>query len=94
VTSKDTPSVGEPELEQPLLNVLEYVKATPQSRVTFVRQALNDHFDALGRPPRLMNYVSDLNWVYVNEPWEDALWFRYFWEKEHQGEPWPIEAER
>lgn len=59
-----------------------------------VQYAVNKRFNDLGGPtsvPRLMNYVSAVNWGYDDAPWEDAIFFRYFWQREHPGEPWPCE---
>ncbi|TVV45495.1 hypothetical protein [Thalassolituus sp. C2-1] len=59
-----------------------------------VQMAINKNFDDLGGvngAPRLMNFVSHVNWAYDNTPWEDADFFKYHWEKEHPGEPWPLE---
>lgn len=61
-----------------------------------VQDALNDRFHALGGPrgaPRMMSFVSDVNWVYDDTPWSHADFFRYHWEREHPTEPWPL-AER
>jgi hypothetical protein len=56
-----------------------------------VQEAANRRFELAGgeRAPRLMNWISDVNWVYDDSPWEDAVFFRYFWDKEHPGERWP-----
>ncbi|BCD88140.1 hypothetical protein PSm6_45470 [Pseudomonas solani] len=57
-----------------------------------VKDAINDWFQAQGgrySVPRLMNYVSDVNWVYHDSPWDSADFFLYHWEREHPGEPWP-----
>ncbi len=57
-----------------------------------VQDAVNEHFGKLGGvngAPRLMNFVSDVNWVYSDAPWEDAMFFEYYWNKEHPGEDWP-----
>lgn len=56
-----------------------------------VREAANRRFSLArgAEVPRLMNWLSDINWVYDDAPWEDADFFQYFWNKEHPGEPWP-----
>lgn len=62
-----------------------------------VKEAVNRHFKELGGPskvPRLIGFVSDINWVYEEEPWEDAIFFKYHWEREHPNEPWPISNSR
>lgn len=63
-------------------------------RYAEVQNAVNADFEQRGGPskvPRLMNYVSDINWVFDDSPWEDALFFKYYWQKEHPHEPWPCE---
>jgi hypothetical protein len=65
-------------------------------RYVEVLNTLNHHFDLLGGTntgagARLMNFVSDVNWVYDGAPWEHAVFFKYYWEKEHPDEPWPID---
>ena len=56
-----------------------------------VRDAANLRFERAGgvRAPRLMNWISHINWVYDDAPWEDADFFQYFWQQEHPGEAWP-----
>ena len=57
-----------------------------------VQTAVNEWFTAQGGKhlaPRLMGYISSLNWVYEESPWEDADFFKYHWEREHPGERWP-----
>jgi len=64
-------------------------------RYSEVQEAINKKFNDLGGidgAPGLMNYVSHVNWTYEDTPWEDADFFKYHWEKEHPGEPWPLEA--
>ena len=58
-----------------------------------VRDAANLRLELAGgaRAPRLMNWISHINWAYDDAPWEDAAFFRYFWEREFPGEPWPCE---
>ena len=51
-----------------------------------VQFAVNENFARLGGPskaPRWMNFVSAINWVYDESPWEDALFFKYYWQREH-----------
>jgi hypothetical protein len=60
-----------------------------------VQNEINDFFVLRGGiegAPRLMNFISDLNLVYDDTPWEDADFFNYHWEREHPGKPWPLEA--
>lgn len=59
-----------------------------------IQEAANLRFEKAGgkRAPRLMNWISDINWAYDNSPWESADFFWYFWSKEHPGEPWPCQA--
>lgn len=59
-----------------------------------VREAANRRFSLArgAEVPRLMNWLSDINWVYDDAPWEDGDFFRYFWNKEHPGEPWPCQV--
>ena len=64
-------------------------------RYVEVQRAINEKFQMLGGPntgrgANLMNFVSHVNWVYDDAPWEDAVFFKYYWEKEHPNEPWPI----
>lgn len=62
-----------------------------------VQAAVNAWSDSLGGAagaPRLMNYVSDVNWVFDSAPWEHADFFKYHWEREHPGEPWPCEPKQ
>ncbi|OAK60174.1 hypothetical protein A3K87_23920 [Variovorax paradoxus] len=56
-----------------------------------VRDAANLRFELAGgtNAPRLMNWISHINWAYDDAPWEDAAFFLYFWQKEHPGAPWP-----
>lgn len=56
-----------------------------------VRYAANQRFERAGgvRAPRLMNWISHINWAYDDAPWEHADFFLYFWRKERPGEPWP-----
>jgi len=66
-------------------------------RYVEVQATVNAWFDSLGGPagaPRLMNFVSDVNWVFDSAPWEYAVFFRYYWEREHPGEPWPCEPKQ
>lgn len=58
-----------------------------------VCEAANQRFQLAGgvKAPRLMGWISDINWVYDDAPWESADYFLYFWQKEHPGEPWPCE---
>ena len=60
-----------------------------------VQVAIYNKFHDLGGTegaPGLMNYVSHVSWVYDDAPWEDADFFKYYWEKEHPGKPWPMET--
>ena len=56
-----------------------------------VRDAANLRFERAGgvRAPRLMNWISHINWAYDDAAWEDADFFQYFWQQEHPGEAWP-----
>jgi hypothetical protein len=56
-----------------------------------VRDAANLRFERAGgaQAPRLMNWISHINWAYDDAPWEDGDFFLYFWQREHPGEPWP-----
>lgn len=57
-----------------------------------VQLAVNENFARLGgasKAARWMNFVSAINWVYDDSPWEDALFFNYYWQREHPNEPWP-----
>ncbi|MBM3116075.1 hypothetical protein [Jeongeupia naejangsanensis] len=58
-----------------------------------IQLAANDRFERAGgaRAPRLMNWISDINWVYDDTLWEHADFFWYFWSQEHPGEPWPCQ---
>ena len=61
-----------------------------------VQYAVNENFNKRGGPskaPRLMNFVSDINCVFDDSPWEDALFFKYYWQKEHPDEPWQCEKQ-
>jgi hypothetical protein len=60
-------------------------------RWTEVCDAANARFERAGgvRAPRLMNWVSRINWAFDDAPWEHSGFFLYFWQKEHPGEPWP-----
>ena len=56
-----------------------------------IQEAANRRFVNAGgeRAPRLMNWISDINWAYADEPCDKADFFRYCWEKEHPGRLWP-----
>jgi len=59
-----------------------------------VQTAINNWFESKGGTrgaPRLMRFVSDVNWVYDHSLWEHADFFKYHWKREHPGEPWPCE---
>ncbi|MEW8661601.1 MAG: hypothetical protein AB2557_04045 [Candidatus Thiodiazotropha sp.] len=57
-----------------------------------VQEAINLNFVERGGPegaPREMNFISDLNYVYKDSPWEDIDLFKYHWEREYPEKPWP-----
>jgi hypothetical protein len=58
-----------------------------------VQATAKRRFELAGCPPRLMNWISHINWAYDDSPWEDAVFFLYFWQKEHPGEPWPCQPQ-
>lgn len=59
-----------------------------------IQLAANLRFERAGgvRAPRLMSWISRINWAYDDSPWDSADFFWYFWSKEHPGEPWPCQA--
>jgi hypothetical protein len=65
-------------------------------RYAEVQQAVNEDFIKRGGPSgaaRRMNFVSDINWVFDDSPWDHALFFKFFWQREHPHEPWPCESQ-